>query len=565
MQSENLTVCIVAKNDISVGTITSLLQAGKALRFKQLIASGQSDLPKIRSNELTKWFENAKQGEKFMFIDSDQTFTTEDIQQCIQLSNTHDVVCGGYAKKTGGSTILPKYPIKFSQEKRGDLWYGSTGFMLINYNIVEKIVAAYPKKYITQRDCSSYPFFYERLVDEPEIPALNIWLSEDYSFCWLVRQIGGIVHGFTSPTIGHIIPTEKFLSEEPYTTWPEKSIVYYCHASLEKWSPKSIEKGIGASETAVIKLSKLWTDAGYKVVVYCPCDEPGVYGGVEYRCDKSFNWLDKFDTLVIWRNTKVIGTTDIRANRILMDLHDNTRPMDITDRVIQSVTLFMVKSNYQAENLRKLNVPKDKIFVIPNGGAYPKRSDRPQKDPNYLIYASSYDRGLSYMLMWGWPKIKAQCPDAHLKIFYGWDAFDAKPQTEMSKIFKDGMKILMQQNGVEECGRVSHEVLEQEKSKALIHYYVGNFQEIDCVSVRESASVGTIPVVSAEAHVFKEKPYCYTVYGDPQTQGMQEDAADQIVSLMKNPEITQMLVENLTFENETWEAIAKKWLEIISK
>jgi hypothetical protein len=222
----------------------------------------------------------------------------------------------------------------------------------------------------------------------------------------------------------------------------------------------------------------------------------------------------------------------------------------------------MVKSQYQAESLIKLKVPKEKIVTISNGGAYPKRLDRPKKDRNYLIYASSYDRGLSYMLMWGWPRIKAQCPDAYLKIFYGWDAFDAKPQTGTSKIFRDGMEILMQQDGVQQCGRVSHEVLEQEKSKAFIHYYVGNFQEIDCVSVRESASVGAIPVVSAEAHVFKEKPYCYTIPGDPQTQSMQEDAADQIVYLMQNPDSADVLSGNLSLDNETWEVVAKKWLEI---
>lgn len=565
MLSEKLTVCIVAKNDISVGTITSLLQAGKSLKFKQIIASGQSDLPKIRSNELTKWFERAQQDEKFMFIDSDQTFKIEDIQTAIDLSTRYDVVCGGYPKKTGDSTILPKFPIKFSEEKRGDLWYGSTGFMLINYSIVKKITEKYPEKYITQRDTISYPFFYERLVDEPEIPAYSIWLSEDYSFCWLVRQIGGVVYGFTTPTIGHIIPTEKFLVEEPSTIWPKKSIVYYCHGSLEKWSPKSIEKGIGGSETAVIKLSKIWADAGYKVVVYCPCDCPGIYDNVEYRQETTFNWLDKFDTLVVWRNTKVVGCTDIRANRILMDLHDNVKSSEITDRVIGSVDFFMVKSNYQAKSLTDLNVPKEKIIVISNGGAYPKKLDRPKKDPNYLIYASSYDRGLCYMLMWGWPRIKAQCPDAYLKIFYGWDAFDAKPHGEESKIFKEGMQILMKQDGVIDCGRVSQEVLEQEKSKAFIHYYVGNFQEIDCVSVRESASVGTIPVVSSEACVFKEKPYCYRIEGNPRTQNMQENAADQIVRLMKNPKFSELLSNNISLDNETWESSAKKWLEIISK
>ena len=51
-------------------------------------------------------------------------------------------------------------------------------------------------------------------------------------------------------------------------------------------------------------------------------------------------------------------------------------------------------------------------------------------------------------------------------------------------------------DNVFEHGRIGQDKLLKERIESNIHYYAGNFPEIDCISVRESASVGCVPFTS---------------------------------------------------------------------
>lgn len=118
----------------------------------------------------------------------------------------------------------------------------------------------------------------------------------------------------------------------------------------------------------------------------------------------------------------------------------------------------------------------------------------------------------------------------------------------------------MAQDGVKECGRISQEELLKEKAKANIHLYTGDFQEIDCISVRESACLGAIPVVSKNVEVFAEKPYCISIEGDPRSKIMQEKTAEKVIEILKNPELAESLRQGPV--NETWENTALEWLKL---
>ena len=135
---------------------------------------GQSDLPKFRSEILTDWYKNANSERCFLFIDGDQTFTPTDVVRCLKYGEKYDVVCGLYSKKDGSATSIPEDVISFYTEKEGKIKYGATGFMLINFNIVDKI-AKY-LGYICQVSSNRFaiPFFYERIIQEET--RKNIWL-----------------------------------------------------------------------------------------------------------------------------------------------------------------------------------------------------------------------------------------------------------------------------------------------------------------------------------------------------------------------------------------------------
>lgn len=561
-----LTISVVAKTEMYVVTSACIAQAMDDLRYQNLnviqsLCVGQSDLPKARSCQMTMWFDRAKERDIFMFIDADQVFKTEDILKSVSLIDKYDIVCGAYPRKSGDMTVEPVNMRTFIREKEGPLIYGATGFMMTSYESASKLVKYFGKKVRSSRQDMTYPFFFERIVEEKG--ETDLWLGEDYSFCWLMRQLGGKVHGYISPSLGHILTFERFVQLPTEIKWPEKSIVVHCAMTAEAWSAESLDRGIGGSETAVIQLAKIWTTLGYKVFVYCTCDKPGEYDGVTYERLDKFSVTDIFDIFIVWRQPTLLDTYPIEARKIFVDLHDLVAENTITKSISNAAYKICVKSNFQ-KSLLGPNVPESKIAVIPNGGY--KEYKNTEKDRNYIIYSSSYDRGLLPMLTWGWPMIKRECPDAYMKIFYGWDCFDAcRPKTAEVEAFKFMMKQAMTQPGIQHMGRVPVNELMAEKAKANIHYYVGGFQEIDCISVRESASMKVIPIVSEEVKVFAEKPYCIRVSGNPDTKETQEKAADLIIRMLKCEEYAETIRKELTVpSSESWSCVAKEWAKFFN-
>lgn len=568
-----LTICIMSKVETCSETMGCFLAciSDSKLRntFKIAYAPciGRSDISRSRSVQVSQWYKKmAKPGDYFMFIDADQTFTPEDILKCYSYAQKYEVAAGVYPTRNGGLASNPKDKVKFIRDGEGELLTAATGFFMMSYETVKKVAELIGEEVYISNENLDYPFFHEKIVVDKEVYGNGkVWVGEDFSFCLLVRQCGGKIYGFISPTIGHIVSETKAVARvTEHKDWPSNSIVYYC-SSKEAWSPKSIEKGLGGSESAVVYLSREWAKRGYDVTVFCKCSEPGVYDGVHYRKLEEYNQFDQFNIVIIWRSPQYFVHGRPLAKKVYLDIHDHHLKAQHFENIVSRLDKIVGKSKFHIDELGS-DVPSDKCVIIPNGGAY-NFDEKPKKDPNYIIYTSFYNRGLPYILKWAWPKIKEACPDAYLKVFYGWDnLLKNNEDSEDFKLFRDTVEDLMKQDGVIHCGRVSHEEIKKEKAKANIHLYTGFWPEVDCISVRESASAGAIPIVSEEMKVFKEKPYCITVPGNPLTKPMQELAANKVIRLLKDPELTERARDAvLESKFETWEDVAQKWVELFEE
>lgn len=560
-----LTIYVPCKREICAYTtacLTKLTTCEEVLKYVDLKIKyniGQSDLPKVRSEVLNEWFDMASENDIFMFLDADQTFTYFDILKGLSMLKDADVVCGGYMKGSGGTTIEPVSLVEFYDKNEGEILYGATGFMMIKYSIVKTLTEKLKKVRISVNN-AIYPFFYERIVKEEMFFNENTWFGEDYSFCYTVREHGGKIMGFISQSVGHIMSETKYYTNQVKEVWPENSVVYYCGTTVQPWTP---DNPTGGSELAVVKLAEYWESKGYKTTVFCNTPKEVVRNGVYYLSDKKFCPIDQFNILIFWRRIDVASRNRYNAKKIILDLHDLVEPGDMTERLVKNVDKICVKSQFHASLLGDI-VPKEKVEIITNGGKGDSVLSE-ERDLNCLVYASSYDRGLGYMLKWGWPKIKSACPNAVLKVFYGWGGYDAmNKKTKNIESYKEVVTKLLQQDGVIDMGKVHRDVLLKEKAKANIHYYVGDYQEIDCISVRESADVGCIPVVSGDVHVFNEKKYCLSVAGDPRKKETQEQGADNIITLLQNPELCEQIRSNVLIvpESERWCNVAERWIEL---
>jgi len=147
--------------------------------------------------------------------------------------------------------------------------------------------------------------------------------------------------------------------------WDSNEICYYAtfgQAHFEKWGPESLKKGLGGSETAVIRLAKEWAKLGWKVTVYCDCGkEEGEHDGVTYLPYFKFNHRDSFNIFINWRSTHLAGK--IKAKKFVVDLHD-LMAEDMVKNFDRYDKLF-VKSEFHRS--LALNVPDEKVMVVSNG------------------------------------------------------------------------------------------------------------------------------------------------------------------------------------------------------
>ena len=190
----------------------------------------------------------------------------------------------------------------------------------------------------------------------------------------------------------NLLPTE--LVNQPYLgqiykhfiepkKWGKKEIAYYASMGgphFEQWGPKSLEKGIGGSETAVLELAKEWATDGYDVTVFCDCgDEEGLWsqfaeydpntksltrGSVKFVPYYKMNWNDEFNILILWRNPFMLDN-EIKAKRLYMDLHDIANQTDWTKERMDKIDKVFFKSGFHRRNVPDL--PDSKAIVISNG------------------------------------------------------------------------------------------------------------------------------------------------------------------------------------------------------
>jgi len=167
------------------------------------------------------------------FIDSDIQFMPQSV--CRLLLADRDIATGAYPMKRmnwpqeglpAGMT-QESFEIQFSQYPFNPIGHGAaagrvgeyadadgfievaeapTGFMCIKRSVFTRLMAAYPKlRYTPDRwPPQPHPHLHWRFFDCMIDPDTDRYLSEDYAFCRLWRDIGGKVYVDANCKLGHL-------------------------------------------------------------------------------------------------------------------------------------------------------------------------------------------------------------------------------------------------------------------------------------------------------------------------------------------------------------------------
>lgn len=309
--------------------------------------------------------------------------------------------------------------------------------------------------------------------------------------------------------------------------WPKKSIVIYCgNGPLGIWGPWSLEKGIGGSEEAVIRLSRELAEQGWRVTVYAtPGEKAGfwrnneqvsahqdtqiyekIYHTVEWKQYWEFNPDDTFDVVVVWRMPSFFDI-DIKARKKYLWLHDVMEKEEFTEERLDNLDKVIVLSEYH-KSLFPF-IPENKIFLSSNGiepkyfyvwEAIPRKSII-ERDPHRIIYMSSHIRGLA-LIYDIWPAIKKEVPDAKLDIYYGWESYISMNHNNPGNQ-PGGMNWMrMMQawekklDGVTDHGKIGQQEIVQEIFKSGVWAYPCPFPEIYAITAVKAQAGGAVPVAS---------------------------------------------------------------------
>lgn len=273
----------------------------------------------------------------------------------------------------------------------------------------------------------------------------------------------------------------------PAKIWGKDEITILCGPGFEQWSPMSLNRnGMGGSEEAVVRISNELTDLGYKVTVYGnPGAEYGNHNGVEYKHYYQLNNKDTFNILIYWRG---IGMVDfgLNARQSYLWLHDVPNSPDfIPERTNKLDRIFVLSEfhkeilKFHTENDEYIDAPDDKVFVTANGLTI-ESLPVVARDPHKIVWTSSYDRGLVYLLKM-WPEIKKAVPEATLDICYGWDLFNVAHKDNPAKmLWKQKVSEMMDQEGITHHGRLGHAQVAELTLKSGVWAYPTMFEEISC-------------------------------------------------------------------------------------
>ena len=349
----------------------------------------------------------------------------------------------------------------------------------------------------------------------------------------------------------------------------EYDISYLTSNQSIVWCPTDLS--LGGSEHAIVNLSENWVKLGKKVAVYGRFENEITHNGVDYIKFGRFPFEKKLKTVILWRSHGLVIAMYFyfKAKELIVDFHDNfSYTLNNLDRgdlkkIFERVDKINFKSQYHKDSFDEFmgyKLPARKYNIILNGvrvEPFLVKKNEWIRQPYRFCYCSCYTRGLEAILTYVWPVIWSQYKDElpELHVMYG--------MHHIHDInYKNKMIMLLGQPGVIDHGRIGRDMVVREKNLSTFHLYLSNsIAEIDCISIRESAVTGCIPILS-NFGVFKERDGLHFDWESNNADSMKK-VANEICLKMKDFN----LIENLRKEIEQsktivdWSIISKQWLD----
>ena len=353
---------------------------------------------------------------------------------------------------------------------------------------------------------------------------------------------------------------------------------WFLHSArhLERWDWRnSVEQGIGGSETSHVEMAWRLARRGYEVTTYAPIPEDcsGEWRGTTWRPVSATDYSQP-GIWIIYRSPAEADHFDhTRKDQYLMLLMQDWDYPEWTPERLEHFDQIICMCDWHARYTARLYPSiKDKIILTANGVKgeliHQNEADQaPTRNPKRLIWTSSPDRGLEYLIQ-AFTRAREYVSDLELHAFYGFDNIDkllalnpAHPYWSKSKARI--MRLLTITPGVTWHGRTTQPELYRWWLSSGLWVYQTNFLETSCISCMEAQAMGAIPIfnpVGALAeNVTWGVPIAGDAYGDPLIQARY---AAEIVRMATSPDLQETIRQPMMAESRQrcdWERRVDQW------
>lgn len=328
-----LTIAFPAKFQIHARFAMTLIQVVEELRqiqsewtIKTHYILGKSNLSHARSVLVTEWYEQAADNDGFFFIDTDHTFTAEDILRVVRQDG--DLNTGVYCNRSRDPTCFPEGGVWPDQVDNIPLKFAATGFLFFRktaltrihewmkeHEKLDRVVISDFPGHIEQR---TIPFFHS-IMEPPRADGKVFWLGEDFSFSWRAGQAGLKIRGCITHTLGHEIPYVVFNDKprrSPRMWMPNIFIIY---AGAQKVSEEDI--------TAVCKKP---LEQGAPIIIFSGNTTGFSNPRLIHKRYEEFNAADHFGCLFLWGTDtfqSIAATQQFNTLYVYMDKKTESIPV----------------------------------------------------------------------------------------------------------------------------------------------------------------------------------------------------------------------------------------------
>jgi glycosyltransferase involved in cell wall biosynthesis len=360
------------------------------------------------------------------------------------------------------------------------------------------------------------------------------------------------------------------------------------------------KRGLGGSESAVIRMSEELAKIGFDVTVFNDCvsddSRGGLYNGVNYRPvagDGPKSNRKTYDVCIVSRSVKPIAEDwPIIANskHVCLWMHDTFCEGD--DQIEYLINIGKLQEIFTLSDWhtgyvthcnhgfrRNYDVLKNHIFLTRNGigNMNPGWIDIREKDPNLFVFNASVTKGMIPLVKQIWPEVKRRIPDAKLKIVGGYYKFREAAEPDQQQ--KDWTELMLHHgHSIEFTGVITQQEISDILRKASYMIYPVGFPETFGISTLE-ALAHNVPLITCQFGALEETAIDlaswkikYPVEPNWAMHWLNQEHqvnlfVDKVVEAYNNPYLRQqkMYACNQVKDICTWDTVALQWKQHLYK